>query len=102
MRKIALAAVAIFALIQSVPAGADYSKRVCGGQDQANGCPVAKDIMLGCNPTEAQVGDSACSYWENGTRKTFPFHAEHQGSHDGGSCGYEWWLVTCFTTNPPR
>lgn len=85
------------ALIYANSAAADYSKRVCGGEDRANGCPVSKDIMLGCNPTEAEMGEAACSVWDNGTKKTFPFHVDIQGTHEGGSCGYVWALVTCFT-----
>ena len=101
MNKIVLAAIVSLSCV-TFPAYADYSKRVCGGSDRANGCPVSKDIMLGCNPSEAQVGEAACSYWENGTRKVLPFHADHQGSHEGGSCGYEWYLVTCFTSGAPK
>jgi len=86
------------AALQGNSAYADYNKRVCGGEDQANGCPVSKDIMVGCNPTESQAGEAACSYWESGTKKVFPFHVDRQGSHEGGSCGYVWYGVTCFTS----
>jgi hypothetical protein len=83
----------------SMPATADYSKRVCGGEDQANGCPVGKDIMLGCNPTPQQLIAAACTiYKPDGTRTTLPARIEHQGSHEGGRCGYEWYSVTCITS----
>src|SRR5258708_5489913 len=83
---------------QSVPAVADYTKRVCGGEDQANGCPVSRDIMLGCNPTEQQVGEAACTIVRDGRREVLPFHVDRQGSHEGGRCGYAWYLVICFTS----
>jgi hypothetical protein len=86
-----------FAAFQPLPAVADYSKRVCGGEDQANGCPVAKDIMLGCNPTEEQIAAAACTIVSNGQRKILDYHIDRQGSHEGGKCGYAWYLVTCFT-----
>lgn len=88
--------IAMAATLQS-PALADYSKRVCAGEDQANGCPVSHDIMFGCYPAPQQMGDAACSIYENGQKKTLPFHIDHQGSHSGGKCGYEWYLVTCIT-----
>jgi hypothetical protein len=83
---------------QTVPADADYTKRVCGGEDQANGCPVSKDIMLGCNPSPDDAGRAACAYTSNGQTKVYNYHVDRQGSHDGGRCGYVWYLVTCFTT----
>lgn len=83
-------------LFMSTQAFADYTKRVCGGEDQANGCPVATDIMLGCNPTIEEVGDAACTIISNGQRKVLDYHVDRQGSHGGGSCGYAWYLVTCF------
>ncbi len=84
--------------LSGFPALADYSKRVCGGEDQANGCPVSKDIMLGCNPTPQQLIAAACTvYKPDGTTSVYSARIERQGSHDGGSCGYAWYLVTCIT-----
>jgi hypothetical protein len=100
MRQIQLWAsilVLSLAAFQIVPARADYAKRVCGGEDQANGCPVGKDIMLGCNPTEDQAAEAACSYTSNGVKKIYDYHVDREGSHDGGRCGYVWYRVTCFT-----
>jgi hypothetical protein len=85
------------AAIYTAPANADYNKRVCGGEDQANGCPVSKDIMLGCNPTPDDAGRAACSYTRNGQTKVYDYHVDRQGSHDGGKCGYVWYQVTCMT-----
>jgi hypothetical protein len=85
------------AAFQAAPAIADYAKRVCGGEDQANGCPVSHDIMLGCNPTEEQVAAAACTITRNGQRVLLDYHVDRQGSHSGGKCGYAWYLVTCFT-----
>ncbi|MBR1205868.1 MULTISPECIES: hypothetical protein [unclassified Bradyrhizobium] len=98
MQKRTLVLAIAMATSFAMPASADYNKRVCGGEDQANGCPVSKDIMLGCNPTEDDAGNAACSYTSNGQRKVFDYHADRQGSHEGGKCGYTWYLVTCFTS----
>jgi hypothetical protein len=100
MRKKFIAVLVSLAVsgVFSASARADYSKRVCGGEDQANGCPVATDIMLGCNPTEEQIGAAACTIVSNGQKKVLDHHIERQGSHGGGRCGYAWYLVTCFTT----
>ncbi|MER8689692.1 hypothetical protein [Mesorhizobium sp. M0028] len=78
------------------PAAADYTKRVCGGEDQANGCPVSTDIMVGCNPSPADAVRAACTIISNGQEKVLDGHADRQGSHGGGSCGYTWYLVTCM------
>jgi hypothetical protein len=87
------------ATFSSFPAKADFSKRVCGGEDQANGCPVSKDIMLGCNPTPQQLIAAACTvYQPDGTTSVYPARIERQGSHSGGSCGYAWYVVTCITS----
>jgi hypothetical protein len=53
--------------------------------------------MLGCNPTPQQAGLAACTiYTGNGEKKVLDFHVDRQGSHDGGSCGYVWYEVTCM------
>jgi len=85
-------------ILQATPAFADYTRRVCGGEDQANGCPVSKDIMLGCNPTIQQVIAAACTiYRSNGQKEVLDARVDRQGSHDGGRCGYVWYSVTCLT-----
>lgn len=101
MRKLACSGVVLVALLglSAFPASADYSKRVCGGQDQANGCPVAHDVMVGCNPTEEDAANAACAVIKNGQKTVYPAQVIREGSHGGGSCGYTWYRVTCITGN---
>ncbi|MES0000960.1 hypothetical protein NKJ90_19535 [Mesorhizobium sp. M0051] len=78
-------------------AAADYTKRVCFGSDQANGCPVSADIMRGCTDDEETAAVvAACTIVSNGTKKVMDGHADRQGTHSGGACGYTWYSVTCF------
>jgi hypothetical protein len=96
MLKLSMLSVVI-TFLSLTTASADFSRRVCGGEDQANGCPVAHDIMLGCNPTEVDAVNAACTVIRNGERTVLDGHADRQGSHGGGRCGYVWYGVTCFT-----
>jgi hypothetical protein len=76
-------------------ASADQTIRICIGEDQANGCPVSKDAMFGCG-TSIDVAASQVCATKDGRKTVSPYRAIHQGSHDGGRCGYEWYLVTCL------
>jgi hypothetical protein len=83
-------------VICSAPAFADRDVRVCIGEDQANGCPVAHNAMYRCNTTIVDAAKAVCTvYNRNGTQTVSPFRFVHQGSHEGGHCGYEWYVVTC-------
>lgn len=84
-------------LIHTSSAIADYSKRVCGGEGDKDKCPVTVDIMIGCNPTDVDAVAAACTVISNGQRKVLNGHADPQGTHEGGRCGYRWYQVTCFT-----
>ena len=84
------------------PATADYTKRVCGGEGDKDKCPVATDIMIGCNPTEEDAVKAACTIISGGQKKVLDGHADNQGSHEGGKCGYRWYGVTCFQKRVTR
>jgi hypothetical protein len=88
--------IALFFGLVTVPAVADQAFRVCSGEDQANGCPVSKDVMFGCGVSPDQMATSVCTITDNGQKKVQPYRIVRQGSHDGGQCGYEWYSVTCI------
>ena len=76
---------------------ADYKLRICIGEDQANGCPVAKDAMFGCGTTADHGAENVCTITKNGKKEVLSYRLVHEGSHSGGRCGYEWYLVTCMS-----
>jgi hypothetical protein len=77
-------------------ASADQTVRVCIGEDQANGCPVSKDAMFGCGMSIDAAAGQVCTVTRDGKKVVSPYRVMHQGSHDGGRCGYEWYQVTCL------
>jgi hypothetical protein len=69
--------------------------RVCMGEDQANGCPVSHDAMFGCGVSIDQAASQLCAITQNGQKTVAPYNYVHQGSHEGGRCGYEWYSLNC-------
>jgi hypothetical protein len=75
---------------------ANQTIRICIGEDQANGCPVSKDAMFGCGTTIDAAASQVCAITREGNKVISPYRVIHQGSHEGGRCGYEWYQVTCL------
>jgi hypothetical protein len=69
--------------------------RVCFGEDQANGCPVAHDAMYGCGASIDDAASQICAVTTNGKRTVAPYSFVRQGSHGGGRCGYDWYDLNC-------
>jgi hypothetical protein len=91
--------IAVFALLSTLSterATADQTFRVCMGEDQANGCPVSKDAMFGCGVSPDAAAQSVCAVTRDGQKTVPGYRTVHEGSHDGGRCGYEWYRVTCL------
>ena len=82
-------------LSTSINSAAADTIRVCFGEDQANGCPVNKDAMFGCGVSIDQAAEQVCAITRKGVKEVAPYNYIHQGSHEGGRCGYEWYSLTC-------
>jgi hypothetical protein len=85
----AIFAISLTSGLTAFSAFADQTFRVCSGEDQANGCPVSKDVMFGCGVSPDQMATSVCAITSAGQKKVQDYRIVRQGSHDGGSCGYE-------------
>ncbi len=80
----------------ALPSFADQTFRPCVGQYDDK-CPVSHDAWFGCGTTPAQMAKQLCTVnYPDGTTKESPYRYVHQGSHDGNSCGYEWYSLTCL------
>jgi hypothetical protein len=90
------AAALIFAMAFVPAMAAERNVRVCMGEDQANGCPVSRDAMFGCGVSIDAAASQVCAITKNGQKTVSPYRYLHQGSHEGGRCGYEWYSVTCI------
>lgn len=92
-----MASASLFFAICISPAFADYQIRVCQGEDQANGCPVAADAMFGCYTSVNDIARTVCAITDpnTGIPKILNYSYIPQGQHGGGKCGYDWGLITC-------
>jgi hypothetical protein len=68
---------------------------VCRGEFDRN-CPVKHDVMINCGSNIEDSAKSICDVHDAGDQHTTPYRIVTQGSTYGGSCGYEWYLVTCL------
>jgi hypothetical protein len=89
-------ATVLFLTLAETSAFADYTVRICIGEDQANGCPVSKDAMFSCGTSYDEAASLVCTITVSGQKKVKPYRAIPQGTHEGGRCGYGWALVTCI------
>jgi hypothetical protein len=69
--------------------------RACIGEKV---CPVPVASMFPCGYTEQAAANSLCTvYKPDGSTQILNHTIQHQGTHEGDHCGYDWFLVNCFT-----
>jgi hypothetical protein len=85
----------ILSLLLSSSAHAEYSVRICIGED-GNKCPVQYEAFYGCGTSYDNAAEDVCTITNNGQKEVLRYRMIKQGTHEGGQCGYGWFRVTCL------
>jgi hypothetical protein len=67
--------------------------RFCIG---SGNCPVVVQVMKNCGSDADQIAQEICTVRRGGERRELEYQLLHEGTRDGGKCGYNWYTVVCL------
>jgi hypothetical protein len=68
--------------------------RFCIG---SGNCPVLVQVMKNCGSDADQIAQEICTVRRaGGERRELEYQLLHEGTRDGGKCGYNWYTVVCL------
>ena len=68
--------------------------RFCIG---SGNCPVLVQVMKNCGSDVDQIAQEICTVRRaGGERRELEYQLLHEGTRDGGKCGYNWYTVVCL------
>jgi hypothetical protein len=68
--------------------------RFCIG---SGNCPVVVQVMKNCGSDADQIAQEICTIHRAGReRRELEYQLLHEGTRDGGKCGYNWYTVVCL------
>jgi hypothetical protein len=68
--------------------------RFCIG---SGNCPVVVQIMRDCGSDADQIAQEICILRRaGGEKRELEYQLLHEGTRDGGKCGFNWYTVVCL------
>src|SRR5262245_20970565 len=68
--------------------------RFCIG---SGNCPVIVQVMKNCGSDANQVAQEICTiHRAGGESRVLEYQLLHEGTRDGGKCGFNWYTVVCL------
>jgi hypothetical protein len=68
--------------------------RFCIG---SGNCPVLAQVMKNCGSDANQIAQEICTiHRAEGESRVLDYQLLHEGTRDGGRCGYNWYTVVCL------
>src|SRR5262245_48471044 len=60
-------------------------------------CPVVAPIIRNCGSDADQIAREICTLRRaGGERRELEYQLVHEGTRDGGKCGFNWYTVICL------
>jgi hypothetical protein len=60
-------------------------------------CPVVVQVMKNCGSDADQIAQEVCTiHRPGGENRVLEYQLLHEGTRDGGKCGYNWYTVVCL------
>ena len=79
---------------QELPRPQELRTRFCIG---SGNCPVLVQVTRDCGSNADQIAQEICTlHRPGGERRELEYQLLHEGTRDGGKCGYNWYTVVCF------
>jgi hypothetical protein len=68
--------------------------RFCIG---SGNCPVLVQVTRNCDSKADQIAQEICTiHRAGGESRVLEYQLLHEGTRDGGKCGYNWYTVVCL------